>query len=160
MEQKLAENSIQMTFAIIGIQVLNFSINNSPELYKLPANNNYAFEIRAGVLVDPINHVIGIDFFIQLFSTIEKKDKVLELTIRMTYKILNFENVIKHDGPKISVPDSALNHLLSLTVSTTRGILFDKVQGTFLGGIILPPIDVTKLTKDENQIPVPYPVPN
>lgn len=153
MEQQLVKNNIQMTFAIVGIQILNLSIKNSPEYFLLPANNNYAFEIKAGVLVDPLNQVIGIDFFIQLFSSPEKIDNVFGLTVRMSYKILNFENVVIRDGSKISVQDSALHHLLALTVSTTRGILFEKVQGTFLSRIILPPIDVTTLTKTENQIP-------
>ena len=151
--KRLVDNDIQLTFSIVGIQILNLNIKNSPEYYLLPVNNNYAFEIKAGVMVDSLNQVIGIDFFIQMFSSPEKKDNVFGLTVRMSYKILNFENVVIRDGSKISVPDSALHHLLALTVSTTRGILFEKVQGTFLSRIILPPIDVTTLTKTENQIP-------
>ena len=159
-QQRLVDNDIQLTFAIIGIQVLNFSFKNLPEYFKLPSNHNYAFDIRAGVLISPQNQIIGIDFFINLYMSEDKKDKICELAIRVSYKILNFEKVVFHEGSKLSVPDSALHHLVALTVSTARGILFEKVQGTFLSRIVLPPIDVTKLTKEENQVPVTNPESN
>ena len=67
----------------------------------------------------------------------------------MNFHIVNFDEVLIWEDENIKVPDPVMQHLIALTLSTTRGVLFDKLQGSFLSKIILPIFDVTKLNKNK-----------
>ena len=57
----------------------------------------------------------------------------------------DLDEVVIKKGKGYQIPDPAIQHLIAVTLSTSRGILFEKVQGSFLANTILPIIDVTKL---------------
>jgi hypothetical protein len=155
MEQKTsADKRVQIKFGIKNIQVFNFSLDNSPKHQSLPPDHPYTFEINTGALVDISQKLIGIDFITKVFTSAEKDDKVCELSLRMTFEILNFDEIIILEEKSVTIPDPAMQHFIALAVSTTRGILFEKVQGSFLANIILPIIDVTKLNKIESSQPL------
>ncbi|NMB82255.1 MAG: hypothetical protein GYA14_10600 [Ignavibacteria bacterium] len=148
MQQDQSTNKkLQLTFNIRQIQVINFMIDNSPEHQMLKADHGYTFEIHAAGLVDPENKLVGINFGTSVFTSEAKNDKVCELVIRVTFHILNFEEIAKKSDNSYLIPDPFMHHLIALTLATARGILFEKVQGTFLANLVLPIIDVTKLKK-------------
>jgi hypothetical protein len=150
MQQNLsAKNELKMTFNIRQIQVLGFTINNSPQHQSLKHDHNYTFEINVGTLIDPENKFIGINFKTNVFTSSTKDDSVCELSILASYHIINFDEVVHKDEKEFTIPDRAMQHLIAVTLSTARGILFEKVQGTFLSNLVLPIIDVTKLNKNQ-----------
>jgi hypothetical protein len=146
--------TMELKFAIQGIQIFNFSLDTSPKHQTMVPNHPYTFEINARGLVDITQKIIGIDFMVKIFTDIEKEDKVCELSLRMAFIILNFDEVVTFKETAPIIPDVAMQHLIALTVSTTRGILFEKLQGSFLSKITLPIFDVTKLNKTETNTPL------
>jgi hypothetical protein len=69
----------------------------------------------------------------QLFSSIDRSN---------IYEILNFVDVIKisTDG-KLDIPQALIEVLNSISISTTRGVMFSTFKGTFLHNAVLPIID-------------------
>lgn len=143
------KNKLQLQFGIKEIKIINFSLNNSIEIQELPSDHPYTFEINASPNFNKIDKIIGVVFNVKIFVTPKKEKNVCKLSLLMNFHILNFDKVVIEEGENIMVPDPVMHHLIALTLSTTRGVLFDKLQGSFLSKIILPIIDVTKLTKNK-----------
>lgn len=56
---------------------------------------------------------------------------------------------MKKDG--VTIPKSVLELLAVHTIGTSRGILFCKTEGTPFNRIMIPPINVAGMMKDENE---------
>jgi hypothetical protein len=147
MQQTHKTQDIKFEFRIHDIQILQFSLDNSREHPDLGANHPYTFDISSSVLLDSALKLIAIDFNVKLFTNKEKSDKVCELTVRMSFNILNYDEIVKIDGGKVNIPEPVIHHLIALTLSTSRGILFDKLQGSFLSSVIMPIFNVTEFKK-------------
>ena len=63
-------------------------------------------------------------------------------------------NDLKSDG-FVVIPKEFLYHLGGLSISTTRGILFAKTEGTDLNRLILPLFYMDQLIHSDMKIPVP-----
>lgn len=145
---------IQLKFSIKQIQVFNFILDSSPKHQSLSPDHQYTFEINSGVLVDNKQKIIGVDFNSKIFTSAKKNDKVCELSVRIIFSINNFDEIIIKKGKKFVIPDLISQHLIAVTVSTTRGILYEKVQGSFLSNVIMPIINVTNLKKVKDAKPI------
>jgi hypothetical protein len=150
MKQELEIKKVE--FGIQEIQILQFSLDSSPQHQALDPKHPYTFEINAGGLVDSSLKLLGVNFNVKIFAIPQKEDKVCELTLRMSFKIVNFEEVVRMDGDKVDVPDLVMQHLIAVTLSTTRGILFEKLQGSFLSQIILPIFNVSQFHKINTEV--------
>jgi len=143
---------LQVTFRIENIQVLNFCLDNSPKHQELPLDYHYTIDIKAEISVNSEQKIIGIDLTSLVFTTPTKDDKVCELSIRHNFKVENFSELVTIKDMRISLPNKLIEHFIALSYSTTRGIFFEKVQGSFLSSFILPVLDITKFKKTENNI--------
>ncbi len=139
------KNIKQFSFALKQIQILNFSLDNSPKYQILPPDHLYTFEINSRVLVDQKQEIIGVDLVSKIFTSVKKDDKVCELSLRISFSIKDFDKIIIKKAKVFEIPTPVSQHLIALTVSTARGILYEKVQGSFLSNVFLPIINVTKL---------------
>lgn len=84
-------------------------------------------------------------------------DEKLVLTLKVSsYFEISPEswNDLKADG-YIVVPKDFLYHLGGLSISTTRGILFAKTEGTDLNRYILPLFYMDQLIHSDMRIPIP-----
>lgn len=150
MKQQHDKKKVNVEFGIHGIQILQFSLDNTPEHQTLGSNHPYTFEINSGVLFDPSLQLIAIDFNVKLFTNKDKNDKVCELTVRMSFNIVNYDEVVKTENEIVTIPDPVMHHLIAVTLSSARGILFEKLQGSFLSHIILPIFNVTQFERVNN----------
>ncbi len=55
----------------------------------------------------------------------------------------------KEDG--LQIPKSVMELLAVHTIGTSRGILFCKTEGTPFNSLMIPPINVAGMMKDENE---------
>jgi hypothetical protein len=134
-------------FRIHQIQIQQFILDNSEAHKSVKSNHPYTFEINAGGLIDPQMKIIGVEFNTKIFTDTIKTDKVCELTVLMSFYVKNFEEVVTCVENEYDIPEQLMHHLIALTLATTRGILFEKLQGSFLSHIILPIFDVPGLRK-------------
>ncbi|WP_445711734.1 hypothetical protein [Flavobacterium sp.] len=68
-----------------------------------------------------------------------------ELKVESFFEIKPFNEVIKKVENKYDIPDGILVNIASLSASTVRGILFEKLKGTIVEKEVYPLIDVNSL---------------
>lgn len=78
----------------------------------------------------------------------------------MTVKVASFFEispdsweVLKHDG-FVVIPKEFLYHIGGLAVSTTRGVLYAKTEGTDLSSYIMPIIYMNQVIHSDLRIPI------
>lgn len=68
-----------------------------------------------------------------------------ELKVESFFEIKPFNEVIKKVEDTYDIPDGILVNIASLSASTVRGILFEKLKGTIVEKEVYPLIDVNSL---------------
>lgn len=141
----LAPLSVQLQLQMRGIELLKVQINppapgfNPVEFQfnlnletKLDAANKLAFIITsADVKADNKPDLLGVVSTVTIFS------------------IPNFDDVFsKKDESLYQTPDEIMFVLISIAISTLRGVMFEKFRGTHLHKAILPVIDPKTFKKD------------
>lgn len=92
---------------------------------------------------------------ITILSNVKVEDQLL-----MTIKVSSFFEIspeswdgLKRDG-FVVIPQDFLYHIGGLAVSTTRGVLFAKTEGTDLNSYVLPLIYMDQVIHSDMRIPV------
>jgi hypothetical protein len=142
-----------ISFRIKNISTLQFSIKNIPELDVVDKSLIH-FQINPASFADKDNDVIGIDTLVDVYLDQENQIKVCELITRITYEVVNFSEFIDPSDNSINIPDQIMHTFLSISLSTTRGILAAKTEGTQLRDVFIPilnptgfkPVEVNKTT--------------
>jgi len=130
---------IDVTFRILSIKTLKFTIDNN-EVVSKTDRKLFKFNISLATFFNPKNKIVGFDIIQAVFLEEDMTQKVSELISRIEFEIVNFEEVIKHneDQKKINVPDQIMMTLISISLSTARGIFAAKVEGSALEGVYMP----------------------
>lgn len=143
---------IDITIRINSIKTLKFSVNNTDQARQLD-RNLFQFNIAVSTFIHPPTHIIGFDVIQDIFLDKEMTNKVSELISRMEFELVNFDEVVKKDEAQnsVNVPDQVMMMLLSISLSTARGIFASKVEGSALEGVYTPILDPTKFVKNPLQ---------
>lgn len=68
------------------------------------------------------------------------------------FGIDNFDDVFKKMGDeKIDVPDEIMHILISISISTMRGVMFEQFRGTYLHSAVLPIVDPKQFKLDKQK---------
>lgn len=136
---KIENNGLNVEMQIRAIELLNGSLN-------LPANpntpvTNFNFNISIESRAEAANKLIFVIVHVEIKN--DDHSVVLgALSVSCIFEIVNFEKVIKIevDG-KVNIPQHLIETLNTISISTTRGVMFSTFKGTFLHGAVLPIID-------------------
>jgi len=136
------QKKIDITFRIASIKTLKFLIENIDEAIKID-KATFEFNISVAMFADPIKKIIGFKNVIEVFTDKSKMVKAGELVAQIIYEIINFDEVILHDESKklINIPDTFMTTLMSIALSTTRGVFAAKTEGSLLDGVYIPVLD-------------------
>jgi hypothetical protein len=136
---KIKNKDFDVEMQIKLIELLSSTLN-------LPANPNaplinFNFNISVESRADAANKLV----FVIVHVKINNDDQSMllgALSLSCIFEIANFEDVIKveTDGQLI-IPQGLINTLNTISISTTRGVMFSTFKGTFLHGAVLPIID-------------------
>lgn len=130
--------SVELQFK--GIEILSQSIN-------LPQSNDFSlsgftFDIGVEIKFEPTNKLIFVFVNIVIFNNEEKQLTLGSALVSNIFLIANYDDIIQTDeNGKITLPKDVIMLLNSMSLSTTRGVLFGIFKGTFLHNAILPIID-------------------
>ncbi len=116
----------------------------------LDANTiTYTFDISAELKADKENKLVFVIVTIEIFNE-GKVNKYGSICVSSIFEIENFDTVVEitPEG-KINLPEQLLVILNSVSISTTRGVMFGVFKGTFLHNAILPIVD-PKIIKSLN----------
>jgi hypothetical protein len=75
----------------------------------------------------------------------ENKSKHSLIKVNFTFEIDNFTDFIA--GESFDFPDQFIVTMVSISISTLRGIMYSQFRGTFLNNTILPIIDPKSFLK-------------
>lgn len=138
---QIAEN-INVTFSIKGIEIVRSVLNQPPQ----SGLNFEEFTFNIGVeqKIDETNKIILV--FVNTDILSKGVDKPLaSLSTLCIYHVANFEDIIKKEEGRLVLPDHFVNLLSSISISTSRGVMFTFFRGTYLHKAILPVIDPLNL---------------
>lgn len=127
-----------------GIEILSQSIN-------LPQSNDFTvngftFDIGVEIKFEPTNKLIFVFVNIIIFDNKEQQLILGSALVNNIFLITNYNDIIQIDkNNKITLPTDVIMLLNSMSISTTRGVLFGIFKGTFLHNAILPIIDPKKI---------------
>ncbi|MBL7767834.1 MAG: hypothetical protein JNK20_02625 [Flavipsychrobacter sp.] len=138
---QIAEN-INVSFSIKGIEIVRSVLNQPPQ----SGLNFEEFTFNIGVeqKIDETNKIILV--FVNTDILSKGVDKSLaSLSTLCIYHVANFEDIIKKEEGRLVLPDHFVNLLSSISISTSRGVMFTFFRGTYLHKAILPVIDPLNL---------------
>lgn len=103
--------------------------------------NNFNFNINLESKADGTNKLV----FVIVSVEIKSEDQIHlfgSLSISCVYNIVNFDEIIQVEPTgKFDIPKPLIEVLNSISISTTRGVMFSTFRGTFLHNAFLPVID-------------------
>jgi len=133
-------------FQIKGIELLDLNI-----IYpKTPLIGEVIFKFNINVEIKIVNEKSLIMAIVSV-DIIDNKnaDKYGFVKVNCIFGIANFMSFVDEKTKKADFPKQLVTSLNSISISTTRGIMYDQFRGTFLHGAILPIIDPTFLEKNK-----------
>lgn len=138
----MEKDKINISLRIVSIKTIRFSLDNA-NVSKEINKNAFIFNISAKVSIDPNSKSIAIEILQDIFLDKELQTSVCQHVSRIVFEIVNFDSVIKHNIEKkdIKIPDDLMTTLISISLSTSRGILASKIEGSNLEGVYMPIVD-------------------
>ncbi|MCF8340872.1 MAG: hypothetical protein K9I82_07850 [Chitinophagaceae bacterium] len=132
-------NAISAEIQFRSIELI--SSNITALLFNIENNNAFTFEIKTEIQLNQENKFIIVIISVQIFN--ESKDFQLgSLTTNNIFFVENYESIVTQEGNgKVSIPDTVVTSLNSISISTTRGVMWNTFKGTFLHNAILPILD-------------------
>ena len=142
---KTKKKPLSVIFKISDIKVLNFFIDNNPNIAKLPPDHEFTFEVKSEVQFNKDEKKIATSVTINIYLEKEKKIIVSRLSVLMIFEIQDYDKIVKHKTNKADAPIEVIKMFLSNHITMMRGILYEKTQGTALQKVYLPPININNL---------------
>jgi hypothetical protein len=143
-------NHFNAEMQLRAIEILNSSLN-------LPANPNvpvniFNFSISIESRADTVNKLVFVIVHVEI-----KNDDLSAvfgtLSVSCIFEIVNFKDVVKIEADgKVNIPEQLTETLNSISISTTRGVMFSTFKGTFLHGAVLPVIDPKQFISGSRRI--------
>jgi hypothetical protein len=133
----------EMRFQIAGIEILEVNLKHPEKA--LPAPRTYNFETKIKTAVDVEKKLFNI---IPGVNVIYDEDKEVHASIQVnfTFSIENMQDFLVEN--QIDIPEPFLVTLISISISTLRGIMYSQFRGTFMNNTIMPVIDPKSFVKE------------
>lgn len=131
------------SFLLKAIEILDVSMSHPTEVADRLDMKNYTIKIEHRIPDD--QPIIGVIINVEILNE-EKAIKLASLTANCVFEIENMYDFRNSLGMLV-LPEEFLITLNSITISTTRGIMFTLFRGTFLHNAILPIVDPSQMEK-------------
>jgi hypothetical protein len=127
-----------LSFQLKGIELLHSSlIHPNKDISEI---NLFNFDIKIEHKVNFEKKILFVICSIEI-SDNERDQKFGSISVNCLFGIDNLGEFIEPKTKMIKLPDQIAIMLNSITISTTRGVMFSQFKGTFLHHAYLPVID-------------------
>jgi hypothetical protein len=135
----------EIKFQIKNIELLDFSLQYPGQL--LNEETKYKFNINIEQKFSEPQNLVAVTTTINI---IREADQQMQgaVTTNCIYMVDNLNQYGNEKTKTIHLPDQFNTTLISISLSTARGIMFSQFKGTFLHNAILPIIDPTDFKKE------------
>ena len=140
--KKSAFDAAKVNFIQLFVRKSNIDFDSS-----LSNDNIYGYEMKLGKDIkynfdDKMCRVI-LDFEFDSSSDDNEKAKAV-FSIGIHFKIENMEELCVHSDTGVTIDMTLPAHLVGMAYSTSRGIVYERLQSTPFKGLLLPVIDPYK----------------
>lgn len=133
---------INVNFQLNGIELITFNLA-TPET-SLNQESTYNFDINIEHRINSEEKLVNVLTSIDVIHE-ESKQSQASIKTSCIFVIPNLHDFISGNSKQINLPDQFVVTLNSISLSTTRGIMFSQFKGTFLHHVILPIINPSSL---------------
>ncbi len=138
----------QINLQLKTIELLSFSLN-APQTTlanEYPCRFNITIEQQCNLEEKKIKVIATIGIIHEA-----DQQQLASLQSCCLYQIENLDDFITNPATKqVSLPDQLIITLNSISISTTRGILFAQLRGTYLHNLVMPIVDPTQFVTNNN----------
>ena len=138
--EKSTADLLQFSFSIKEIKLEDFILNeenlNSDIKYSV---NTLSFEQNVNIKTDVNLNNIAINLTIVIYSDLNKTTELGKIHSVANFNVIDLNKIMAKYENKL--PNILLANLIGLLISTTRGFMILKSEGTKLDGLMLPAID-------------------
>lgn len=124
-------------YSIKRITISELSVA-SGHIEKLRKEENLRFTYESKFAFDDQKEYILVILTVLVFTTKDDKSPLARITVNVQFEVKGAKSWIDKD--KLVIPKRATQRMVLESVATTRGILLEKLRGTILSGIIVPPL--------------------
>jgi len=125
-----------VTFAVVGIELLEFSIKSYDKV--IPENTPYKYNINIDHRFNINQKNMFVIASVEIFGGNEEAE-LCTAKVSCIYNIDNLPDFVKEK--KVELPEQFIITINSISLSTVRGVLFTLFRGTHLHNLILPILD-------------------
>ncbi len=134
----------KIIFSFKGIEIVQSSLNLKPAHKLDNKDEDFIFNIEVNQKIDASNKLVFV--FVRILVLLpDMKEEVGSFTSLCVFNVENFHEISKPENEQESLPPHFMNTLSSVSISTTRGLMFTHFKGTYLHKAILPIIDPSLL---------------
>jgi hypothetical protein len=128
----------KINFQLRAIELLDFNLNHPGHL--LQELSTFHFDLNIEHKINTDKKVIFVVNDIQILNE-SRTFNLGSIKVNCAFEIENLMDFVDSKKNTLNLPDQISNMLNSITISTTRGIMFSQFKGTFLHNAYLPVID-------------------
>lgn len=127
--------TINVNFQIKGIELLEINLKN-PQI-PLEPERTYNFNVN---IEQRINNEEKLVIVVTSVDVIYEEDQQCHASIKTSciFLIENFQDFLVANTNQVNFPDQFVITLNSISLSTTRGIMFSSFKGTFMHNVYMP----------------------
>jgi hypothetical protein len=144
------KEEFQLVSRIVSIKLVEFKLEpqNVVDLNK----SSIVFDHNVNIKIEKSTNLVLINSTTNIFSDSTKKIKLGSYIVSGEYEIQNLEEIVtKYSG---KIPTNILVTFLGVQLSTSRGFLITKTEGTELEGVIFGLIDPATFFQQDTTITV------
>jgi len=144
-----SKQELNLSFQLINVDIIDFIlIPCSLELMVFKIFNfNINIEQRIAQEIQNVFVITTIDIIHE-----DKTTKLGSIKVNCIFNIANMSDFIDKATNKVVLPDTVVSTLNSISLSTTRGVMYGQFKGTFLHNAILPLIDPKSFSPSTNKM--------
>lgn len=133
-----SKSSFQLMLRMKGVELMRSQINPQPVNFSA---KEFQFTVNVENRLEPVQKVAIIVTSVDVKSD-NNPEIHASLSSACIYGVDNFDEIFKKvDDEKYDTPDQVMFTLVSISLSTLRGILYEQFRGTYLHQAYLPIMD-------------------
>lgn len=141
---------VNVNFQLKEIELVGINLHHP--LIPLNPERTYNFNIQIEQRINNDDKMVAVTTSIEV---IHEEDKQCHASIKTNciFIIENFQDFISEGNNQVNLPDQFVITLNSISLSTTRGIMYSHFKGTFMHHVLLPIVNPSSLvtTRSENR---------
>lgn len=139
---------VNVNFQLKEIELVGINLHH-PQI-PLNPERTYNFNIQIEQRINNEDKMVAVTTSIEI---IHEEDKQCHASIKTNciFIIENFQDFVAGSSNQINLPDQFAITLNSISLSTTRGIMYSQFKGTFMHNVLLPIVNPSSLITSRSE---------